>query len=75
MDKVSAAYPDVGSDVIESVYQRISSYARMYFEYEPKDKLKRDVYLIKATKSLKMASSLSDLYDLEKVSMFLISPF
>lgn len=69
IDKVTAAFPNISCDVIETMYQIISSNTRMAFEYNPKDKLKKNVYLIKASQGLNIVSQLTELYDLDKVSM------
>lgn len=70
-DKITAVFSNISSDSIKTMYQQISTNVRLTYQYKPKCKLKKDVYLIKASRSFSFASPLSEMYDLDKVSIFL----
>ncbi|GBL99475.1 Fatty acid synthase [Araneus ventricosus] len=67
VERISATYKNLHSENLTLAFDLYYKKVLMSFKYIPKEKLKKEVTLIKASDSLEMTKNISETYDLEKV--------
>lgn len=69
-EKIVAACPSLQIEDVKTAFDLYYKKLLISLKYTPKYKLKRDVTLIKASESVDMAKTFSEVYDLDKVSKY-----